>query len=43
MPLAVIIVIGIVFYLLGSKTRQQVAPEPVSPDYAPAAEADPAA
>jgi len=30
-------------YLLGSKTRQQVAPEPVSPDYDPAAEADPAA
>jgi hypothetical protein len=42
-PLAVIIVIGIVFYLLGSKTRQQVAPEPVSPDYAQAAEAGPAA
>jgi amino acid transporter len=41
-PLAVIIVIGVVFYLLGTKTRQQTAAEPVSPDYITAAEADPA-
>jgi glutamate:GABA antiporter len=41
-PLAVIIVIGVTFYLLGTKTRQQVAPEPVSPDYAPDAATDPA-
>ena len=44
-PLAVIIIIiiiGVVFYLLGTKTRQQTAAEPVSPDYIAAAEADPA-
>ena len=29
-PLAVIIIIGVVFYLLGTKTRQQTAAEPVS-------------
>jgi amino acid transporter len=34
-PLAVIIVIGIVFYLLGSKTRQDVATEPITADDAP--------
>ena len=41
-PLAVIIIIiiGVVFYLLGTKTRQQTAAEP--PDYIAAAEADPA-
>jgi len=41
-PLAVIIVIGVVFYLLGTKTRQQVADEPVSPEYPEAVRADPA-
>ena len=41
-PLTVIVVIGVVFYLLGAKTRQQTAAEPVSPDYSAAAEADPA-
>jgi TRAP-type C4-dicarboxylate transport system permease small subunit len=45
-PLAVIIVIviviGVAFYLLGTKTRQQTAAEPVSPDYITGAEADPA-
>ena len=44
-PLAVIIIIiiiGVVFYLLGTKTRQQTAAEPVSPDYIAAAEAGPA-
>jgi hypothetical protein len=33
---------GSVLYLLGTKTRQQTAAEPVSPDYIAAAEADPA-
>jgi glutamate:GABA antiporter len=41
-PLAVIIVIGVVFYLLGTKTRQQMADEPVSPDYPEAVGANPA-
>ena len=41
-PMAVIVVIGAVFYLLGTKTRQQTAAEPVSPDYSAAAEPDPA-
>ena len=41
-PLAVIVVIGVVFYLLGAKTRLQTAVEPVSPDHIAAAEADPA-
>ena len=41
-PLAVIIVIGVAFYLLGTKTRRQTAAEPVSPDYITGAEADPA-
>jgi hypothetical protein len=31
-----------VLYLLGTKTRQQTAAEPVSPDYIAATEADPA-
>jgi amino acid transporter len=39
-PLAVIIVIGVVFYLLGTKTRQQVADEPVSPDFREAVQAE---
>jgi len=39
-PLAVIIVIGIVFYLLGSKTRQDVATEPITADDAPVGAAD---
>jgi hypothetical protein len=30
------------FYLLGTRTRQQAAAEPVSPAYAPVGEADPA-
>jgi hypothetical protein len=41
-PLAVIIVIGVAFYVLGTKTRQHVAAEPVSPDLAPPAGTDPA-
>ena len=41
-PLTVMAVIGVVFYLLGTKIRQQTAAEPVSPDYGAAAEADPA-
>jgi glutamate:GABA antiporter len=41
-PLAVIIVIGGVFYLLGTKTRREPAAEPVSPAYPAAAEPDPA-
>ena len=41
-PLAVIVVIGVVFYMLGAKTRLQTAVEPVSPDHIAAAEADPA-
>jgi amino acid transporter len=40
-PLAAIIVIGLVFYLLGSKTRQQVATEPIAADDAPASDPDP--
>ena len=34
-PLAVIIVVGIVFYFLGSKTRQEVVTEPIAPVDAP--------
>jgi amino acid transporter len=30
-PLAAIVVIGVAFYLLGTKTRQQVAAEPIAP------------
>jgi glutamate:GABA antiporter len=41
-PLAVIVVIGVAFYLLGTKTRRQTAAEPVSPDFTAAAEPDPA-
>jgi glutamate:GABA antiporter len=41
-PLAVIVVIGVAFYLMGARTRQHPAAEPVSPAYAPAGEADPA-
>ena len=41
-PLAVIVVIGVAFYLMGAGTRQHPAAEPVSPAYAPAGEADPA-
>jgi glutamate:GABA antiporter len=35
-PLAVIVVVGIVFYALGSRTRQNVVTEPVTAAYAPA-------
>ncbi len=44
-PLAVIIVIGIVFYILGGRTRRETAAEPVAPDPGPAplADAGPAA
>jgi amino acid transporter len=41
-PLAVIIVIGIVFYMLGSRTRREAVAELVAVAPAPAAEADPA-
>jgi glutamate:GABA antiporter len=41
-PLAVIIVVGVLFYLLGTKTRQQAAEEVVSPDLSEDVEADPA-
>jgi glutamate:GABA antiporter len=41
-PLAVIIVIGVIFYALGRTTRQNVATEPVAPAYTPAGAADPA-
>jgi len=39
-PLAVIIVAGIIFYALGRPTRQNVATEPVAPAYSPAGTAD---
>ena len=42
-PLLVIVVIGIVFYFLGGKARQQVATEPMAPDEAPVGDADLAA
>jgi glutamate:GABA antiporter len=35
-PLAVIIVAGVIFYALGRPTRQDVATEPVTPAYSPA-------
>jgi hypothetical protein len=34
-PLAVIIAVGVIFYVLGGKTRQETVAEPVVP-YAPA-------
>ena len=39
-PLALIIVAGIIFYALGRTTRQDVATEPVTPAYSPAGTAD---
>ena len=36
MPLAVIVVIGVIFYALGRSTRQDVATEPVTAAYGPA-------
>lgn len=39
LPLAVIIVVGVVFYLLGRKTRQQVVTEPIAPVNAPVGDA----
>ena len=41
-PLAVIIVIGVAFYLLGSGTRRQEVTQPVAPLDGTAAAADPA-
>jgi hypothetical protein len=35
-PLAVIVGVGVVFYLLGGKTRQETAAEPVVTAYVPA-------
>ena len=32
--------IGLVFYFLGGKTRQEVATEPMAPDEAPAGDTD---
>jgi glutamate:GABA antiporter len=41
-PLAVIIVIGIVFYFLGTRTRKETVEEPIAASYATAGDADPA-
>jgi glutamate:GABA antiporter len=41
-PLAVIIVIGVVFYVLGSRIRRETVAEPVAVAVAPAGDADPA-
>jgi hypothetical protein len=41
-PLAVIVGVGVVFYLLGGKTRRETAAEPVAPAYAPADHHEPA-
>ncbi len=35
-PLAVIVLIGVLFYVLGGKTRGETAAEPVAPAYVPA-------
>ena len=35
-PLAVIIIVGVIFYALGRRTRQDVATEPVTAAYGPA-------
>ena len=32
-PLAVIVGVGVIFYLLGGTTRRETAAEPVAPDY----------
>ena len=42
-PLLIIVVIGLVFYFLGGKTRQQVATEPMAGDDAPVGDPDLAA
>jgi len=34
-PLAVIVLIGVLFYFLGGKTRRETAAEPVAPAYVP--------
>ena len=39
-PLAVIVVIGVVFYLLGGRTRQEVVTEPIAAVNAPVGGAD---
>jgi hypothetical protein len=39
-PLAVIVVVGIVFYLLGGQARQEVVTEPITAVDAPVAAAD---
>ena len=41
-PLAVIVGVGVVFYLLGGKTRRETAAEPVAPVYVPADHHEPA-
>jgi amino acid permease len=41
-PLAVIVGVGVVFYLLGGKTRRETAAEPVAPAYVPADHHEPA-
>ena len=41
-PLAVIVGVGVVFYLLGGKTRRETAAEPVAPAYVPADDHEPA-
>ena len=38
-PLAVIVVIGIIFYFLGTSTREQVVEEPIAAAYATAGDA----
>jgi hypothetical protein len=40
-PLAAIIVVGVIFYALGSSTRHNVATEPIMASTAPAGAADP--
>jgi hypothetical protein len=35
-PLAVIVLIGVLFYFLGGTTRRETAAEPVAPAYVPA-------
>ena len=40
-PLAVIVGVGVVFYLLGGKTRWERAAEPVAPAYVPADDHEP--
>jgi hypothetical protein len=42
-PLAVIVVIGLAFYVLGGKTRRDVATEPITGEVAPVSDPDQAA